>query len=150
MEYVMIYGQISCSSWVRFPQSVLWFLWTLSLACNWDDFEGSWVCMLPADVNPCALIWAPRIWDHLAKSESLRSDLNWGLTARCSPLDVWKALSANPKERVLQVRRPLCWGTLWLSRCQFKIWVFSVGAPEYIHLTLPNEKLPGWVLTRFL
>lgn len=75
----MIYEQICCSSYVRFskvPYDFLIFICLIPcLACHWDGLEGSWVFVLPTDVSPHALLWAPQVRDHLSKSEPLCSAL---------------------------------------------------------------------------
>lgn len=122
------------------------------LACNWDDFKDSQVLVLPTDVSPHALIWALQIGDRLSKSEPLCSALNWYLAVGHSPMDACAALLAKTKECVLHFewRDPSVEKVCDFHGVSLKFnFSFSVGAPECIHLTLPNETLVGWVLTTF-
>lgn len=95
-------------------QSVLWFLiFTFlmpCLACHWDGLEGSWVPVLPTDVSPHALIWAPQIRVHLSKCEPFcfEGTLLWATHP-------W--MLAQLYCALLHEKGPLC---LWLSWCKFK------------------------------
>lgn len=109
-----------CSSSVRYFQSFLlliFFLPTSWLACNWEDFKGSWAFALPTDASPYSLIWSLQIRGYLSKFELLCSAPNWCLTSGVCTVSIDKIKGVGG---VLQVKRS-CVEKVWFPCCKFKM-----------------------------
>lgn len=140
--------QACCSSSVGCFQSFLllfffFFLPISWLACNWDNFKGSWAFVLPTDVSPYSLIWSLQM--GLAFKNLNHSVLLWTVShLGCLHSVYWQnqrsGQCASTKE--IPVLKRFDFHAVSL-KCNSS---FTGVVTEYIHLTLLNETLVSWVV----